>query len=161
MKKIGFSVLYIVTIVILTEFLFWTTTDILIFNTVFLNYGLKLFYYGSASIIALILSFFLALFYNKIPVICRYLLFVLSNTYIILSIIQLSSNYCEEVKNINTFYTIIISSFLFFTVYFIIFKIISKMKLIGLFTVAVSTLILIIDFEYLLVGFKIFYPSFW
>ena len=161
MKKIGITILNIIIIVVLTDLIFWTTTDLLIFNANVLNYGLKLLYYASAPIIALILSVLLTVLFDRIPVFFRYLIFVLINTYVILSIIQLISKYCEEIKNVDAFYSSIITLILIVTGYFVIFKIISKMKFIGIITVAISTFLAFIDFEYLLYGFRIFYPGFW
>ena len=108
MKKIGLTILNILILVVLCEFIYWTTMDLLIYNTKALDYGLKLLYYASASLIALVLSYSLALLFNRIPVLLRYLMFVLINTYVFFSINQLLNKYCEEIRNLNSLYSSII-----------------------------------------------------
>lgn len=160
MKKLGLTILNILILVVLCEFIYWTTLDLLIYNTKALDYGLKLLYYAPAAFIALILSFSLAQLFNKIPVLLRYLMFVLINSYVLFSINQLLSKYCEGIRNLNSFYSSIIMLILIIIGYLVIFKIIPRLKLIGIITVAISTLLAFIDFLFLLYGYRIFYPAY-
>ncbi len=161
MKKLGLTILNILILVVLCEFICWTTVDLLIYNTKALDYGLELLYYTSAALMALVLSYSLARLFNRIPVLLRYLMFVLINTYVLVSIQQLFAKYCEEIKNLNTFYSSIIILILIVIGYLVIFKIIPRLKFIGIITVAISTLLAFIDFLFLLYGYRIFYPGFW
>ncbi len=161
MKKLGLTILNILILVVLCEFIYCTTMDLLIFNTKAIDYGLKPLYYTSAALMALVLSYSLARLFNRIPVLLRYLMFVLINIYVLFSINQLFAKYCEEIKNLNTFYSSIIILILIVIGYLVIFKIIPRMKFIGIITVAISTLLAFIDFIFLLYGYRIFYPGFW
>jgi len=161
MKKAGTTILNVFIIVVLTELIYWTSKDLLIFNENFLNSGLTFFYYASASIIALLLTILLIVFLDRIPVFFSFLFFVLINTYVLFSILQLITKGCEEIKNLNAFHTTLIVVILFVTGCLVIFRIIPKMKLISIVTVAISTLLAFIDFLIFLYGFRIFYPGFW
>lgn len=161
MKKIGVTFLYIALLVVLCEFIYWTTMDWVIFNAKALEYGLGIMYYSSAPLLALVLSFAQSRLINKIPVFLNYLILMLTNCYILFTLQHLYFDYCDENKNLSPLYTSLDVIILIVVGYLVIFKILPKMKWRGILVVAISTVLAFIDFLFLLYGYKIFYPGFW
>ena len=99
------TIINIFTIVVLCESLYWTTSDLLLFNTKTLVYGLEFLYYTLAAFVALILTISLTLLYENIPVLLRNLLLVLIITYVVVCIFHLYTTACDDQKNLNMFYS--------------------------------------------------------
>lgn len=152
----------IITLVVVCEFIYWSTSDLILFNTKTLNYDLEFLYYTMPAFIALALSIVMSILYTKIPVFVRNLLFVLTNTYIFLCVlILLGGEYCDIKKNLDAFYFSIVTFLLVTTGFILVKRIIPKMELINIITVITATIFSFIDFLFLLIGYKLFYPGNW
>lgn len=114
--------------VLLCEFIYWTTTDWVIFNVKALDYGVDFLYYSAGPILALGLSFTQSRFFERIPVFVNRFVLTLTNVYVLFALLQLYSDYCDENKNLSVAYTSLNVGILLAVGYLIIFKIIPKMN---------------------------------
>lgn len=151
----------VLLVVLLCEFIYWTTTDWVIFNVKALDYGVDFLYYSAGPILALGLSFTQSRFFERIPVFVNRFVLTLTNVYVLFTLLQLYADYCDENKNLSVAYTSLNIGILLAVGYLIIFKIIPKMESRGYLIVAISTLLLAVDLLFLDLGFRVFYPGFW
>ena len=157
MRQIGVIMLSVLFLVALTELTYWSIFDFVIYNDSALNNGLTLWYYHSAGLIALLLSFLLFIYFNHISPLLRNLVILIINTYSLFSINQLIFTNCDEIKNLPLFYCILSIMTLLCIGYFFISRIINKMNRIDMIIVSISTILLLVDFLFFWVGFEVFY----
>jgi hypothetical protein len=152
----------IITLVIVCEFIYWSTSDLILFNTKTLNHSLEFLYYTLPAFLALALSFVMSTFHKKMSVFLHNLLFVLTNTYIFLCVlILLGGEYCDIKKNLDAIYFSIVTLLLVTTGFILVRRIIPKMELTSIITVIIATIFSFMDFIYLLMGYRLFYPGNW
>lgn len=161
MRKFGVEILYIPILVVLVEFIYWTTMDWLIFNDEALDSGLEIMYYSSAALVALGLTTLQTVIGHKIYDFLNYLILVLINTYLLFSVIQMYGVYCDDIKNLSSFYVSLNILIILSAGYLMIFKVIPRLRRAGIVWVAISTILSFIDFLFLFYGYELFYPGFW
>lgn len=151
----------IIILVVACEFIYWSTSDLFLFNSKALNLGLEFLYYTAAAFIALILTVFLTTQFEKITALLRELILVLINTYVVTCLFHLFTTACDEQMNLNLFYSGIDVLLLAVVGYLLAFKILPKVNTASILTVTIATLILLVDSIYFLIGYRFFYPGYW
>ncbi len=155
--KILLSLVEIALLILIVELVFWNITDYVIFNNYALDTDLTILYYCSASILGLIFSALLMTQPVAGQLLISKLIALFAAIFITVSLIQSYVQYCNDYKNMDVIYVIInyainALSVLLFIKYFT--RIPSSKGRIILIT---SYVILILDMNYLMIGFSLFY----
>jgi hypothetical protein len=164
MTKVTFShwktLLHIILLTLACAIVYWPTLNIQ-FNTKAWDYGLKLLYYCTPAILALSLSVYLWLFFDKLKVFVQNLLFSLSCIYIISSIQIVLMPSCEVQKNPDFFYASIISLLCSVSAYILFFKIRPKVLQANLLIITIALGLFLIDTFFFWFGYRLFWVSIW
>lgn len=153
--------LQVVSITVLAEAAYWITSDIIRFNGKTLNTNLEFLYYTLPALVALVLTLVVSFRFNKLHHFVSNLALVLINTYGFLCIILLTSGYCDLRKNLNVFYSAIVTIILISIACLLIKRVIPNMPIRNIAVLAITTIFAIYDFIFLLMGYRIFYPGNW
>lgn len=159
--------LHIIVIVVVCEFIYWVTVDI-IYSTTMIDLGFGLIFHAMPAILALALSTLWILLFDKLSNLMRNILLVLIIAYLSVSLMG-GPGYCDEEMNLSFHYSDkvvflhsgVVVLLLLTTGYFLIFKILSKMTGPHILVATLATFIFLVDCLYFLIGYEIFYPGYW
>ena len=156
LKKIVIISIKIIAIVVLCEFVYWRLIDFITLGPKPLKSETAFFYYILPGVVLFSLTLLLYYLYNKLPVFVSNFLFVLIIPYMILSTTISILDNCDENKNLDTINRIVVLSLIFLSL-FLLRKVLIKMKLKDIIIVLVATIILLFDFIFTHIGYKLFY----
>jgi hypothetical protein len=138
---------------ILCEFLYWISYEHVVFNGETLT-GAAYLYYLLPSFIVAFLCLSIIFFQKYIPEFLTNLLIVLLVTYATLCVMMLGE-YCEPEKNLNLAYSTIIILILIAVAWSFLKIIIPRVHRKDRLVVTVAILITFVDFNYLLIGYRL------
>lgn len=155
--KILISLVETALLILILELIFWNITDYVIFNDYALNTDLTILYYCSASILGLIFSALLMTQPVANQQLISKLLALFAAIFITVSLIQSYVQYCNDYKNMDVIFVIINYAINALSVLLLIkyFTRIPSSK--GRIVLITSYVILILDMNYLMIGFSLFY----
>lgn len=154
-------ILELVSIILLVEFAYWTTSNFIVFNSKTLDTTLEFLFYLLPSLVALALTILLKQILRNISPFISKLILVLINAYSFLCIIMLTSGYCDFEKNLDLIYSVIVVLILVAITIIIIKNVLPKMSRKDILIASLATAIAFYDFLFSLVGYGLFYPGNW
>jgi hypothetical protein len=136
------------------------TFDFTLYNSKTLGTPLEFLFYISPSMVSIFLAICISLWGNRLPSFLQNFFFVIINIYLATSFLSAFLISCDEIKNLNFFYTVLVVLLDLITIGLLFFKIIPRIGKLNILIIAVSTLVLMFDFFVFLIGYEMLYPLF-
>jgi hypothetical protein len=153
-------IVQIISLIIIVDLIHTATFDLILYNSKTLGTPLEFLFYISPSLVSIFLAICISLWGNRFPSFILNFLFVLINIYLLTSFLGVFLTSCDETKNLNVFYTILVVLLDLITIGLLFFKIIPRIGKLNILIIAVSTLVLMFDFFVFLIGYDLLYPIF-